>query len=1584
MPAEDEPHREREVDLRQSTLGALVAVPPPPSAGLPPKTHRVKPSPAAANLPRRPLQGVPPADRRRHNFVFATARVSAKAMAPRPAPKAQRPSAPPPRSRPRPSIATPALALALALDRTPPVNAPRAPAAMRRPVGGKAGPAAGLAPPSPAGAKQPKPTFYRPAPTPAVVGPVPANPSPKTHTRASAGDESWRANPEIAVRVRGLPKTITTQEVWDMLHAYGAIDFIELFEDRSGQKDGCARIRFRPPPAAPFWTHAHAVPAAVPGGRATPVEMMLERARVGMVPHPAKPHMRLAERTVVPIERIDFGFMSDVMTMTAMHRTVRDGDMSMVLDFNLDRREMDIQFDLALVDPRDPGAKAARRVVSMADLDRGVGGLNRVERYRFRIPLEQLRTMHQVGQTARTSTVVISLDSPPNFYRKAVGQQMESSHEGGASTWSEWDTWYRTTDIVYDPTTLRHAPLALQKARPVIDIGRWTTYRLELTRGTKPYQSVESLCAALAAYNVPVHPAPELRVVEQAGPAVWEWLDPPVHVPRAGTSSLASLADLQAPPRPRLDFAVRYQLEVCLSHGYLNEYALGEEFLARLARLEKRRAVGLLEQVALRKQRVYRPLSVFAPQYLIHAPVAKPKIPAYCIHARKAIVTPSTIYFASPQVETSNRVVRRYLEHADRFLRVQFTDEKFQGRIHSSKRTSNEVLTRIQRTMVNGITVGARHFDFLAFGNSQFRENGAYFFAPTPYLCAADIRAWMGNFSKIRVPAKYAARLGQCFSTTRAIHGTRVQIQELDDVTTPYTTTDGRAARYTFTDGVGKISDFLARLVASELSLPSVPSVLQFRLGGCKGVLTTWPDARDRAIYIRPSQYKFPAIHNGLEINRWSQFSAAALNRQLIVVLSALGVPDEVFLRKQAKMLADIEEAARDQALAVTLLGKFVDPNQMTRTLAGMILDGFMTRDDPFVVSLLQLWRAWSIKYLKEKAKILVADGAFLLGCTDETQTLQGHRTAAQPGPDATAAQRLASLPEIFLQVPRPGTDDGGYVVVQGVCVLARNPSLHPGDVRVVRAVDQPGLRHLRDVVVLPQTGDRDLASMCSGGDLDGDDYIVMWDEDLIPREWNHAAMDYTPAQPDPLDRGVTTRDIINFFVNYMKNDQLGKIATSHLAHADRFGVKHPKCRRLAELHSDAVDYAKSGKPAAMEKELEARQRPHFMESRYRSKDRTYVSDQVLGKLYDQVQRVKFTPHFGGAFDARILQAHAPSAATLNAARDIKVLYDADMRRIMAQYDVATEFEIWTTFVLEYSATIRDFKFHEEMGQISTALKDRYRAKCTEQAGGHDRDALAQFVVAMYTVTQQEVAAAVADHAQGYEGGPPGVPVPPWDPKSMPLMSFPWIFHQLLGKIANHDYQAELPLCPPAPTARPGTTAGRTVRSEGRDDATAVVEEEDVLETADGLTHRGDLLQLFQHDAPSVEALGVAARAPSLAASDTGSVGRVDLLTGDREPMPALTQDVIELTSTHDASGLEPEEEDHGDLIDFGPMPESTGHRVDMASDDRASSPRTPEPVDDLSGPREKDDEDVGVEVVDLDLGGEFALDVLQRLLDEA
>ena len=469
----------------------------------------------------------------------------------------------------------------------------------------------------------------------------------------------------------------------------------------------------------------------------------------------------------------------------------------------------------------------------------------------------------------------------------------------------------------------------------------------------------------------------------------------------------------------------------------------------------------------------------------------------------------------------------------------------------------NEVFTRFKRVMTNGIVLGDRKYEYLACGNSQFREHGAYFFAPSPSHSTDRIRRWMGSFEEIETVPLYVSRIGQCFSTTRAIHGAAATLVEIPDV---------ERNGHKFTDGVGRISSFLAALAASELGIfrhsREPPSVYQIRVGGCKGILAVCPASGPQEIHIRKTQYKFPALHEGLEIIRWSQFACANLNRQLILILSALGVPDHVFHHKLQLQLAGLERAMTEENIALSILQKDIDHNQMTLSLAGMILDGFQTTGEPFMLSLLQLWRAWSIKYLKEKARITIGSGAHLLGCVDETATLRGHfNDVPRPIDDAPVKEKAETVPQVFVQLSN--SPNGKPEVILGPMLIARNPSLHPGDVRVVCGVDVPKLHHLKDVVVLPQTGDRDVAGMCSGGDLDGDDFLVIWDQDLLPYEWNHEPMDYTPPQKMKHGKNIGIGDLTTFFITYMKNDNLSRIANAHLANADYLdeGIKHEKCK---------------------------------------------------------------------------------------------------------------------------------------------------------------------------------------------------------------------------------------------------------------------------------------------------------------------------------------------------------------------------------------------------------------------------------------
>ena len=108
---------------------------------------------------------------------------------------------------------------------------------------------------------------------------------------------------------------------------------------------------------------------------------------------------------------------------------------------------------------------------------------------------------------------------------------------------------------------------------------------------------------------------------------------------------------------------------------------------------------------------------------------------------------------------------------------------------------------------------------------------------------------------------------------------------------------------------------------------------------------------------------------------------------------------------------------------------------------------------------------------------------------------------------------------------------------------------------RIVRAVDKPMLHHYKNVVVFPQLGDRDIPSMCSGGDLDGDDFFISWDPDLLPssRYWYEPVMQQPDQQmSERVDFSKVNTQVQRFFVKHIKYDTLGLTATHWQAHADQ------------------------------------------------------------------------------------------------------------------------------------------------------------------------------------------------------------------------------------------------------------------------------------------------------------------------------------------------------------------------------------------------------------------------------------------------
>jgi len=176
--------------------------------------------------------------------------------------------------------------------------------------------------------------------------------------------------------------------------------------------------------------------------------------------------------------------------------------------------------------------------------------------------------------------------------------------------------------------------------------------------------------------------------------------------------------------------------------------------------------------------------------------------------------------------------------------------------------------------------------------------------------------------------------------------------------------------------------------------------------------------------------------------------------------------------------------------------------------------------------------------------------------------------------------------------------------ILTGNVMVTRNPATHPGDVRIMLAVDRPELRHLSNVVVFSSKGERPACNMMAGGDLDGDVYFVCWDKILLSHFKPEMVLDAQAYEkPTIIQEKPDGDSLADYFVFYLERDVLGKIANLHLALCDqlgREGPKHPDCIFLSHLASVAVDFAKHGQCVSkveyehLEKLLECW--PDFME----------------------------------------------------------------------------------------------------------------------------------------------------------------------------------------------------------------------------------------------------------------------------------------------------------------------------------------------------------------------------------------------------
>ncbi|KAH9517211.1 hypothetical protein DERF_007895 [Dermatophagoides farinae] len=581
-----------------------------------------------------------------------------------------------------------------------------------------------------------------------------------------------------------------------------------------------------------------------------------------------------------------------------------------------------------------------------------------------------------------------------------------------------------------------------------------------------------------------------------------------------------------------------------------------------------------------------------------------PSMPSNDDHVmmRSATMTPTRLEFSRPMPLLRSRFSNiANLDYALRLTLAEDNNRKLNGTFSDT----NFIKASIKPRLLAGIRVGDRFYQFLGSSSSQMRENGIVFYAcDDQQRTAQSIRALVGNLSNFkRKVAKYIARFGLVFSQAIAYYhyGETAKVCKMDDLKTANN-------EFCFSDGIGIMSNNIAAKINPLLRLPRgyLPSAYQIRHGGCKGMLVCYPTANREGkdvILFRDSMIKYESDDDCLGILKFSAPRSVWLNRPLINILDQQWVPAPVFYEIFTASTGFIMKALLFDRDAFRLVSVYRNSNLPYQRL---FQAGFSFLREPFLRRILKYLLFYRLNELKCKARIAVpeSNGRMAFGVIDETHRL--------------------NCGEIFFQYsvldfngnPIPGRT---IILENQEVMVTKFPCLSLGDVRKFRAVNVPSLTHIKDCLVFPAKGPRPHTDEMGGSDLDGDEYAIFWQTELIFPGGNYRPMDFVNHTPDELNHDINLDDIVTFYCDYLLENNIGQVANCHLMYSDFHpkGLRSNECDELARKYSISLDFQKNGINSQLQRKYQPDSRwirPDFMEKRIHCK--SYLSEKILGQFY--------------------------------------------------------------------------------------------------------------------------------------------------------------------------------------------------------------------------------------------------------------------------------------------------------------------------------------------------------------------------------
>eukprot|EP00123_Amoebidium_parasiticum_P017946 comp24042_c0_seq1/m.43086 comp24042_c0_seq1/g.43086 ORF comp24042_c0_seq1/g.43086 comp24042_c0_seq1/m.43086 type:complete len:876 (-) comp24042_c0_seq1:158-2785(-) len=514
--------------------------------------------------------------------------------------------------------------------------------------------------------------------------------------------------------------------------------------------------------------------------------------------------------------------------------------------------------------------------------------------------------------------------------------------------------------------------------------------------------------------------------------------------------------------------------------------------------------------------------------------------------------------------------------------------------------------------LTRGIKIGDDTYHFLGHALNAMedpRERMCYFYKGTPEQIWNEVLPKFAALDTLATVEERAKRTSLLFSAvTGCIPIMDEWVKVVPDISN---------GQHIFTDGCGLVSPALAKELTAVSpniwfhdGLCSVeeiqPTAFQIRYKGCKGMVVVAPELEGMQLLLRKSMQKVP-LHPSpatphpttWQPSAWSWLAcltdnslgqsstAAVLLEHTALLFNELGVP--------AQTLIDVQTQRNTHNLVAVLCamarrGAISKMNQLLECKSVEDID--------------KLFDTASLHTKFTPADPTLSPGLKFLGYLINVS----HRTPVKRKPKTNVAfplsRQILGIPEPVLRaedgILQPGQCfvrlliGGRPKTLVGPVAVFRNPTYHPGDIRVLQAVDVPNGRydHLVELLTLPVTGERPAAIDMSGGDYDGDHYSVIWDprvssmKQVTPWDYTHADRQKQETQwPAP-----TMESMIKYFVQHIQ--QLGGQAHAawlKYAMADGYGPLSPECLDALRIFQKAVDNKTSHGDAEVLLQLQSR-----------------------------------------------------------------------------------------------------------------------------------------------------------------------------------------------------------------------------------------------------------------------------------------------------------------------------------------------------------------------------------------------------------